>query len=61
MATYSLSAGSKILENNEWMEESSITLNTMSSTIEVHWNDEDVRPRSMIFYPLSYFRPLGGL
>ena len=61
MATYAHHAGKKILENSEWMEESAISMNSLRAMAEVSWNTEDVRPRSQIFYPLSYYRPLGGL
>jgi len=61
MATYCFHAGKQILDNGQWMEESGISLKTLQPTIETSWNIEDVRPRSIIFYPVSYFRPLGGL
>jgi|CXWL01.1.fsa_nt_gi hypothetical protein len=61
LATYSLHWDSKILEYDEWMDERSISINTLIPTIEAHWNLEDVRPKSAIFFPLSYFRPAGGL
>lgn len=61
MAVYCSHSGIDILNNNEWIETSSISMNTLQPTIETSWNYGDVRPRSMIFYPISYYRPLGGL
>jgi len=61
MGTYAQHSGTNILENSEWLEETGVALNTLKPYTDVEWIKEDVRPRSQIFYPVSYFRPLGGL
>ena len=60
IAAYSYHTKKKILDNDEWKEESSISLNTLISIPEASWDERDLRPKSQIFYPLSYYRPLGG-
>ena len=60
-AIYCTHTGRDILDNSNWMQESGMSLNTLRPTVEAHWNSEDVRPRSTVFFPVSYYRPLGGL
>ena len=61
IAVYSIHAGTKILDNGEWMEQEALSLKTLLPTIVPSWINEDVRPHSKIFYPVSYYRPMGGL
>ncbi len=50
-----------ILDSGLWMEAEAISLNTLKPATETDWIISDIRPRSKIFYPISYFRELGGL
>jgi len=61
IASYAQLDGEKILDNSQWMEQDAISPNTLKPLTETEWHIGDVRPRSQIFYPISYYRPLGGL
>lgn len=61
IASYVQHDEEKILDNSQWMEQDAISMNTLKPLTEAQWDTEDVRPRSQIFYPVSYYRPLGGL
>ena len=62
MASYAKLIGKDILENLNWNEEDAMNLtNPMSPFRDPFTVDEDQRPRSRIFYCMSYFRPLHGL
>jgi len=61
IAEYCKHAHQEILNNSEWMDEDAISMRTLQPTITTQWIKEDVRPRSDVFYPVSYYRPLGGL
>ena len=61
MAKYTNSMGKDILKNENWNEEDSFALKTLQARPVPGWIDEDPRPRSELFYCMSYFRPLHGL
>jgi len=61
MAIYVNTAGKDILQNSNWNEDDSFSLRFLQAQPQAQYIDEDPRPRSELFYCMSYFRPLHGL
>ena len=57
IGSYAQHHGKNVLDNSLWHESSSISLNTLRSVAEFEWYSDELRPKSEIFYPVSYFSP----
>ena len=61
MSVYVKTIGKDILDNSNWNEAEAVAVNTLNPFRDPFAVDEDYRPRSRIFYCMSYFRSLHGL
>ena len=61
LAAYCNSEGNEIMIRRNWRSQDAISMKTLQPTIEMSWENNDIRPRSSIFYPIMFFYPLGDL
>ena len=53
---YVVHFGDKVMNDSKWFERSGVAMNTLQPTIEVEWHHKELRPKSRIFYPVSFFK-----
>jgi len=58
IGAYVQNFGDDVMKISQWHQRSSISMNTLRPVTEFEWHIDKVRPKSDIFYPISYFREL---